>query len=106
AVAEAGGGAERVGVVHHALEDHGDGLESAVRVLGEPGDRRPVVHGPAVSAGEVLADLPAFQRGGGPHGGAVGGGEPVPVVGGEQERVDPRPLGPERDDLANYGHGL
>ena len=50
--AEAGRGAERVGVVDDAAPHVGDGLEPAVRVLREAGHLGAVVHPPAVDAGD------------------------------------------------------
>ena len=50
AATEAGGGAHRVAVIDEALAGERDGLEAAVRVLGEPGHGAAVVHAPAVDA--------------------------------------------------------
>src|SRR5699024_4209131 len=92
-------------MVDVTLEDDGDGLEPAVGMLREAGDRGAVVHGPAVLAREVLAEIASGQRGVGTHGVADGGGEVIAVVDGEEEGVDARPLVLEGDDLADGGHG-
>ena len=107
AAAEAGGGAERVGVVDEALAHERDGLEAAVRVLGEAGHDAAVVHAPAVDAGEVLPDV-AGRRATrpGPRC-SLAVGVAVEVVDAEQERVDRRPLEAERDGLEHriVSHG-
>ena len=63
APAEAGGGAEGVGVVDVAPADIGHRLEAAVGVLGEAGHDQAVVHAPAVLAREVHAEVPPVERG-------------------------------------------
>ena len=97
AAPEAGGRAERVGVVDEAAAHERDGLEAAVRVLREAGHRRAVVHAPAVGAGEVHADVAARERRVGTQL-LVAGGVVVDVVHAEQERVDGRPLEAERGE--------
>ena len=62
AATEAGGRAERIGVVDQALAHERDGLEAAMRVMREARAPSAVVHPPAVDAGEVVADLAAFER--------------------------------------------
>ena len=66
AAPEAGGRAERVGVVDQATAHVGDRLEAAVGMAGEPGHVPTVVHPPAVDAGEVLAELAPGEDGLGP----------------------------------------
>ena len=98
APAEAGGRAERVGVVDEALAHVGDGLEAAVRVVGEPGHVTAVVHPPAVEALEVLAELAPLERHRRPRH-LVARRVGVVVVHAEQERIDGRPLEPQRHRL-------
>jgi hypothetical protein len=88
---EPGGSAERVGVVDDADAHVGDRLEPAVGVVREARYVVPVVHAPAVGAGEVLPEitvLDGYRR----REGAVAGGVRVVVVGAEQERIDRRPV--------------
>jgi len=86
----AGRGAERVGVVDEPGPDVGDRLEAPVRVPGEPGHGRAVVHAPAVGAAEVVAEGAAGE-------GRVGAELRVParvgvtVVHDEEERVERLP---------------
>ena len=98
AAAVAGGGTHRVGVVDEALTDERDRLEATVRVDGEAGHGAAVVHAPAVDAFEVVADRPAVERCDRAEVG-VAGGVVVEMVDAEQERVDGRPLEPQRDGL-------
>ena len=109
AAAKAGRGTERIAVVDAAFAHDGHGLEAAVRVLREARHGHAVVHVPAVAVGEVLAHLPAGQRGLGPEvGRAFGVG--VVVVDAKQERVEGRP-GPGTQSLGvqdggrGGGHG-
>ena len=98
APAEAGGRAERVGVVDQAPAHVGDGLEAPVRVVGEARHVAAVVHPPAVEALEVLAQVPPLERHRRPRH-LVARRVGVVVVHAEQERVDRRPLEPQRHGL-------
>src|SRR5688572_17720625 len=60
---EAGGRAERIGMIDITLADDGHRLEAAMRMLRKAGDDVAVVHAPAVLALEVLADLASGKRG-------------------------------------------
>ena len=108
APAEAGGGAEGVGVVDQAAAHERDRLEAAVRVAGEAGDDLAVVHAPAVDAGEVGAEVAALEVGLRTEV-VVAGGVVVDVVDTEEEGIDHRPLGPEGegvlDQVLSVGHG-
>ncbi|MEZ4369102.1 MAG: hypothetical protein R2939_22885 [Kofleriaceae bacterium] len=106
ALAEAGGGAERVAVIDEAAPHQRHRLEAAVRVLRKPGHHLAVVHAPAVLAGEVLAEVTTGQRRRRPHR-VVADRISVVVVNAEQERVDGRPLEAQRRGLADdvVGHG-
>ena len=108
AAAEAGGRAERIGVVDQALADDRHGLEAAVRMAGEARHLAAVVHAPAVLAAEVLAEVAAGERRVGAEPGValrIG----VVVMDAEQERVDRLPGEAERldpdDGLGGGGHG-
>ena len=85
-------------MVDQALAHVRDRLEPAVRVRREAGHDLAVVHPPPVDALEVLADLPAGERRRRAELG-VAGRIAVEVVDAEQERVDGRPLEPERHGL-------
>ena len=102
AAAEAGCRTERVGVVDEATAHVRDRLEAAMGMAREPGHAPAVVHPPPVDAGEVLPELaPGEAR---PWSAlAVAARVGVVVVDAEQERVDRRPLEPERDRL---DHGV
>ena len=96
APAEAGGGAERVGVVDEALADEGDRLEArGGGAGGSRGRATPWYMFQPSTAGEVLADLAPVERRGGPEL-AVARGVVVEVVGAEQEGVDRGPLRAQR----------
>ena len=97
--------AQRIGVVDHAPAHVGDGLEPAVRMLGEARHVAAVVHPPAVDAGEVLAEVTPVER----RRGAevdVAGGILVDVVYAEQERIGRGPHEFQRERLQHgTGHG-
>jgi hypothetical protein len=100
--AVAGGRAQGVGVVHEPTTHERDGLEAAVWVLREAGDRAPVVHPPAVDAREVHPEVAAVERRARPgHG--VARRVDVEVVHAEQERVDGLPWRAEPDRLEECG---
>src|SRR4029079_12570823 len=85
-------------VVDEALTDERDRLEATVRVDGEAGHGAAVVHAPAVEAFDVVTDRPAVERCDRTEVG-VARGVVVEMVDAEQERIDGRPLEPQRDGL-------
>ncbi len=64
AVAEARGGAQRVGVIDDAVANQRDRLEAPMRMARKARHRVAVIHAPAILALEVLADIAARERGG------------------------------------------
>ncbi len=96
---------ERIGVVDVPAPREGHSLEPAVGMRGESRHGPPVVHAPAVLAGEVLAELAPGERRGRPQA-LVAGGIRVVVVHAEEERVRGLPREPERTRLEDgCGHG-
>jgi hypothetical protein len=95
-----GGCPERVRVIDVAAPDHGDGLETAMRVLGKAGHDVTVVHAPAVEVGEVRADLPSGQ-GLTRTKEVVSGGIRVDVMNGEDERIETCPGKAQIDEFEN-----
>ena len=90
AVAKAGRGAQRIGVVDVPLAGQGDGLEAPVGVAREPGDHVPVIHAPAVPDLEVHADLAAGERRSRTHA-VIARRVKVQVVHAEEERIGGHP---------------
>ena len=106
AVAEAGGGPHRVGVIDQAVAHMGDGLEASVRMLGEARHPAAVVHRPAVLFGEVVTQGATGELLRGRTEVIHAFGVVVSVMGDEQEGVDRGPLGTQRKRLEYGGHGL
>lgn len=104
ALPEAGGSAQRIGMVDEAGAHDGHGLEAAVRMGREAGHLVAVVHAPAVLAREILPDLPARERRVGPQA-AIAARVGIVVVGAEKEGVQ---RGPERAQglAAEQGEGV
>lgn len=86
AVAEAGGGAQRIGVIDEALADDGHGFKATVWVRRKTGHGATVVHAPTIFDGEVITQVPAGQGGGGAHF-IVAFGISVGVVDAKKERI-------------------
>src|SRR5436189_1149003 len=86
AFAEAGCGAEGVGVIDVALTHDGDRFEAAMRMLREAWDDAAVVHAPAVFAFEIHADVAAGKRDGWAEA-VIAGGESVIVVDAKEKRI-------------------
>jgi hypothetical protein len=63
AAPEPGDRAERIRVIDQALSHDGHGFEPAMWMVWEAGYIRPVVHPPAVTRFEVVADLAPFESG-------------------------------------------
>src|SRR5690606_10132251 len=105
AVAEAGRGAEGVGMVDQPAQGDGDRLEAAVRVRGESGNGRAVIHVPALRVAEVVAERTAGQGGVGTEA-RVAARVVVGVVGREEEGVEALPGRAELEgfDGSSRGH--
>ncbi len=100
--AEAGRGAERVGVIDEAAPHDGHRLEAAVGVLREPGHHGAVVHAKPVLDGEVLPEVAPRERRRGAEA-LVAGRVGVVVVDAEEKGIGRLPGEPER---ANVEHGV
>ena len=114
AASETGRGTQRVGVVDQPPAHQRDGLEATMGMLGKPGHLGAVIHAPAVARLEVgcrsrdpRAIAPRRTES------TVARGVQVEVVDAEQERVDRRPLEPQRHFLqhrivhaSTLGYGL
>lgn len=61
AAAEAGGGAQRVGVIYVTTANEGDGFKTAMRVLRKARHHGAVIHAPSILTAEVLTDVPAAE---------------------------------------------
>jgi hypothetical protein len=97
AAAEARSRAERVAVVDEALAHVSHGLEAAMRMLREAGHDVAVIHAPAVLAGEVLADVAAFERRRRPQA-VVAARVEIDVVDANEERILGLPRKGQRGD--------
>ena len=106
-LSEASSGSERVRMIDEPGPDVGDGLESAVRMLGEAGHHRPVIHPPTVAEREIHTQLTTFE-GRSRAQTIIARRIDVEVMGAEEERIDGRPVQAEFDGLQHrvVRHGV
>jgi hypothetical protein len=105
AIAKAGRGPQRVGVVNAALAHDGDGFKAPVRMRWKARNGLAVVHAPAVFVAKVAAHLPPCQGGVRPHLG-IAFGVMVQVVHTKQKRVHGLPWKRQGRNFENAGrHG-